>query len=93
MKKVPKDFAKSFFLQVNILTSDEIDLILPYCDFRIAMPSDSQSQVVLYLTASKVLPTKIYNKLVNFPSDRLKIVIKSKGSSADYSALNEYIES
>lgn len=92
MPKVPKEYVKSFLLQANVLLQDEIDLITPFCEFEIEMPSSENNQVILYIDSEKVLPTRIYNKLVNFPNKTLKVVIKSDNLSDDYSRLDEYIQ-
>lgn len=92
MKNVRKEDAREFFLQAKILAEDEIDSILDSCSFGIDMPDDRNDNVTIYIISDKVLPTKIYNKLTNFPNDRLDIIIKSNNLSKDYSKIDDYIK-
>ncbi|MBQ0045870.1 MAG: PolC-type DNA polymerase III [Mycoplasma sp.] len=92
MNNVPKEYAKNFFLEAKILAEDEIDLIIDSCSFGIEMPDDTNDNVTIYIITDKVLPTRIYNKLTNFPNEKLDIVIKSNNLSEDYSKLNDYIQ-
>ncbi|XQP55190.1 MAG: PolC-type DNA polymerase III [Mycoplasmoidaceae bacterium] len=92
MPKVPKEYIKNFFSQTNILNADEVEQILPFCEFEIEMPSDVQSQVIIFINCANVLPTKVYNKLVNQKDQKLKFVVQSLNHSSDLSKIDEYIQ-
>ncbi|MCQ2956841.1 MAG: hypothetical protein MJ233_03230 [Mycoplasmoidaceae bacterium] len=92
MPKVPKEYIRDFFLQTNILTADEIDLISQFCNFGIDMPEEGNNSVVIHVYADKVLPTRIYNKLTSNPNEKLKIIVESDNVVEDYSKLDEYIQ-
>ena len=92
MNKVPKEYAKNFFIEAKILAQDEIDLILDYCDFGIDMPTAQNNKVVIYVFANKVLPTRIYNKLSNYPNEKLEIKIESENVKEDFSKFDEYLD-
>lgn len=92
MTKIPRDWAKSFFLEAKILTAEEADSIIDLCSFGIDMPDQSQSKVIIYLITDKVLPTNIYKKLNNITDEKLKIVIQANALAADYSRLSEYLQ-
>ncbi|XQP55491.1 MAG: PolC-type DNA polymerase III [Mycoplasmoidaceae bacterium] len=90
MKSVPKEYIKNFFSQAKVLEEDETNLILDFCDFGIEMPGPNSDNVVIEIKARKVLPTRIYNKLVNFPELDIRVV--SDNIIEDYSKIDEYIQ-
>ena len=92
LHEVPKAFAQSFFNQINVLNNDEVSAIINDCDFKIRMPDAESPKVEFYIITQKALPTKIYNKLVNFPKERLEIIISTNGNDSDYSKMGEYIQ-
>lgn len=93
MQNVPKEYIVNFFKQTQVLNDEEVKFITDICTFGIEMPALTHDNVLIYINAQKVLPTKIFNKLTSFPNDKLKFIIQMKNDPSDYSELDEYIQS
>jgi len=76
----------------HILTKEEFDTIVDYCEFSLSMPTTGNHKVILSITINAPLPFKIYEKLINVKIPDLKIDLINGTPSNDYSFLNEYIQ-